>query len=74
MDNMLDLRLWDALVGVAIAKHSGHLTVMRFTTNWRISFGTPTSNEAIDKMFDGKTFAEAAIEALRNAAGGDVPF
>jgi hypothetical protein len=49
MYNPTDAQLWNALEGVARAKHGGHLTVMRFTTNWRISFGTPNSHEDIDK-------------------------
>jgi hypothetical protein len=42
----------------------GHFTVMRFTTNWRVGFGTPSDREDIDQMHVGPTFEEAAWAAL----------
>lgn len=41
-------------------EHSdGHLTVMRFTSGWRISLSTPSSREHIQTMIHGETFDEA---------------
>ena len=54
--DMLELR--------AAATADGHFTVMRFTTNWRVSLDTPRSREDIQEMFEGQTFEEAAIKAL----------
>ena len=48
----------------AAEDHDGHLTIMRFTTNWRVAFGTVDDRFQIDAMPCGKTFAEAAIAAL----------
>jgi hypothetical protein len=55
-----DLRLLKKLIKVA----DGHLTIMKFTTNWRIGFGTPIDRTDIDALAPGITFAEAARAAL----------
>lgn len=26
---------------ISVEKYDGHLTIMRFTTNWKVAFGTP---------------------------------
>lgn len=56
----------DCLIEVANRHYSGHLTILKFTTNWRVEFKTP-SDEG-DAFFDawpvGKTFEEAAAAAL----------
>ena len=44
--------------------HDGHFTVMRFTTNWRVGFGTPDCREDIDTFCSGRSFEEAALEAI----------
>lgn len=55
---------------VAKNDFGGHFTIMKFTTNWRVGFGTPGSRCDIDQMWEGKTFAEAAERALKVAADG----
>lgn len=45
----------------------GHFTVMKFTTNWRVGFGTPASRCDIDQMWEGETFAKAANEIATTA-------
>ncbi len=52
---------------VARAKQvaDGHLTIMKFTTNWRVGFGTVTDYIEISELPVGSTFEEAAIIALR---------
>ena len=44
----------------------GDFRIMKFTTNWRVCFGTVEWREDIEKMPVGKTFAEAAQKALAN--------
>jgi hypothetical protein len=41
---------------------------MRFTTNWRVGFGTPHDYADIAAMAVGRTFAEAAQNALAELA------
>lgn len=59
-DTLMLARLQD----VAKRKHDGHLTILRFTTNWRVGFLTPTSREEVNSLAVGSTFAEAASRAL----------
>src|SRR5262245_37806797 len=59
-----DVALFRDLVGVAEQVSDGHFTVMRFTTNWRVGFCTPEDREEISRMWEGRTFAEAALRAL----------
>jgi hypothetical protein len=60
----VDLALLNELVAVARERHDGHLTVMRFTTNWRVGFGTLRERSDISRIPKGATFAEAARVAL----------
>jgi hypothetical protein len=58
------------LIDTADEHFHGHVTIMKFTTNWRVGFGTPWqvySNRADDvDMMAGKTLEEAATKALAN--------
>lgn len=48
-------------------KHSeGHFTIMKFTTNWRISFSTPQDRDDISEMFVGQTLEEAVEKAIKS--------
>ncbi len=55
-----------------IAKsRNGHLTVVRSTTNWRVTFMNPSGREVIDAAHVGKTLEEAlgaAIAAIASDA------
>jgi hypothetical protein len=68
---MTKAELMQTLEEIANAEFDGHFTVMKFTTNWRVCFGTvmeANSFEPGDKdheMCEGKTFEEAAIAAIR---------
>jgi hypothetical protein len=68
--NMTDSEWLEALTKRAVEICDGHLTIMRFTGNWRVGFGTLNSDDyvshrmAIAQMPAGKTFAEAAAIAL----------
>ena len=57
------------LEAVADGRFDGHLAVLKFTTNWRIGFETPTGRDGIVAMASGKTFHDAALKAL--AAAGE---
>ena len=62
-----DSELMSMLVKYADYQHDGHLTVMKFTTNWRVGFGTPYDREDIERLAVGSTFAEAAKAALKSS-------
>ena len=59
-----DLGLMNRLVDVAREHHDGHVTIMRFTTSWRVGFSTPSDRFDIGRMSSGATFEEAAQAAL----------
>lgn len=44
---------------------SGHLTIMKFTTNWRVGYGTPSDDghtrDFIGCLTEGKTLYEALV-------------
>ena len=56
-----DFLLLPTLVEIANKRFDGHLVVIKFTTNWRVGFSV---DDEIAKLSVGKTFAEAATEAL----------
>jgi hypothetical protein len=54
------------LLATTIAKeeHDGHLTIMKFSTNWRVGFGTPCAKDEIQLLAEGKTMEEALSKAI----------
>jgi len=44
-------------------RFDGHLTILKFTTNWRVGYGTPSDDghlwDSIELMAEGKTLREA---------------
>jgi len=64
-DESLDLL--QHLEAVAKKKFDGHLTIMRFTTNWRVGFLQPGDRDEIELMPEGRSFEEAALKALVDA-------
>jgi hypothetical protein len=61
--------LMDRLQAIADQKFGGHLTILKFTTNWRICFGSPYEEDLwndIQKMPVGRSFAEAAQKAVND--------
>jgi hypothetical protein len=68
-----EVEMFNRLQDVANQKFDGHFTIMKFTTNWRVSFGTPHDGsqfgvrDYIDSMSVGLTFYEAAQNALEAA-------
>jgi hypothetical protein len=66
-----EAKLMQRLVNVATALTDGHLTIMRFTGNWRVGLGTPSERDGIDAMSVGDTFeaaAQALLEELKKTA------
>jgi hypothetical protein len=67
---MTKAELMQRLQEIANAEFDGHFTVMKFTTNWRVCFGTPLepyNYEPIAEtlgMCAGETFEEAAMAAI----------
>jgi hypothetical protein len=62
---MTDAEIFEKLIATANEISDGHLTILRFTTNWRVGFGTHEDGyKDIDYIPSGKTFAEAAMKAL----------
>jgi hypothetical protein len=52
---MSEAELLNRLEAVANGSFNGHFTVMKFTTNWRVGFGTSTGRCDIDRMWPGNT-------------------
>lgn len=48
---------------IANEKFDGHLTIMKFTTNWRVTFGTFGERFEIGAMPEGK-FLDDALDKL----------
>lgn len=66
METIDEIVLMKRLQEVANEKFNGHLSILKFTTNWRISFETPSNRDDISRMAVGLTFGEAARKALEN--------
>jgi hypothetical protein len=63
-----DFELLASLIERANNNHDGHLTIMKFTTNWRVGFFTPNDRGDIKCLAGvGQTFSEAANSALSAA-------
>ena len=59
-------QLLSLLTARADTNHDGHLTIMKFTTNWRVGFGTVSDRDDIGKLAEGSTFEDAAGKVLAN--------
>jgi len=60
-------RIFERCKQVANKKFDGHMTLYKFTSNWRFCFGTP-DDLRIDTvyLYEGKTPEEAMEKALEN--------
>jgi hypothetical protein len=65
---MTKAELMQRLEEIANAEFGGHFTVMKFTTNWRVCFGTVMEAHSWKpgdvEMCEGRTFEEAAWRAI----------
>lgn len=52
------------LIEIAKQRYDGHFTIMRFTKNWRVCFGTVDNETEIGGMTAGKTLEEAIAQAV----------
>ncbi len=52
------------LTALADLLADGHYTICKFTTNYRVSLGTPADREFIDKMSEGASITEAITNLL----------
>lgn len=69
---MDDNVIFKCLQEIADEYFDGHFTIMKFTTNWKISFFTPNDRDDINmKMFTGKTFYEAFKNLIGIESGGN---
>jgi hypothetical protein len=66
--NLQDLETFQRLVNHAARHHDGRLTIYRFMTNWRVGFISPSEREDVEAASEGKTFREAANNALSREA------
>ena len=55
---------------IAQEKHDGHLTILRFATEWTCAFGTITEQEEINKLPGCQTLQEARASLLAEALTG----
>lgn len=62
-----EIHLWRELIRVAEQRYDGHLTIMKFSTNWRVGFVTPVDRDEIAKLPVGETFIRAAESALKGS-------
>ena len=68
----MKLTQFDLLKAYADKYYDGHFTVMKFTTNYRVAFGTISANdydelrEEISRMAEGKSLEFACYNAIQN--------
>ena len=56
---------------LACEKADGHLTILRFTTGWKVAIGTPSlfgteGRDEVEKLKSHKTLAEALANLIAN--------
>jgi hypothetical protein len=74
---MTKAELMQRLETIANAEFGGHFTVMKFTTNWRVCFGTVMTAYSYEpgdqdkEMCEGRTFEEAAMMAIETRRNAD---
>lgn len=68
----MKLTQFDLLKTYADKYYDGHFTVMKFTTNYRVAFGTIHANdydqlrEGISRMAEGKSLESACLNCIKN--------
>ena len=69
----IDVDLFEFAQTLANKYSDGHLTIMKFTSNWRVSFSTPSERADIDRMAEGETLQEALGQAIAYLGLDKVP-
>lgn len=59
--------LFDLAEELAVAKRDGHMTIMRFTTGWKVIFRTPDMTQEERREVNAVAGAEDLGTAIRNA-------
>lgn len=59
-------KLLEQLENYANKYYDGHYTILKFTTNWKVGFGTVNERDQIDKLEGFKTLKEAIVNCLLN--------
>ena len=66
-----NLETYRVIETIANEWFDGHFTLLRFTTNWRLVFGTPTVSDLeqvpVALLPVGETLEEALVAALKEA-------
>jgi hypothetical protein len=70
---MSDEGIWfDEAMEIANSEYDGHLTIMKFSTNWRVGFGTPSAFDYVEyrgmiqRMPVGITLEDACARAVKS--------
>ena len=70
MSHITDAAAFAAAKAIADSSFDGHMTVMKFTTGWRLSFGVqPIGRDEIAQMAFGNTLQEALAKAITQQKG-----
>jgi len=66
LDDVSESNLLKIAFSVADRDSDGHLSIFKFTTNYRVGLETPTDDirEYINKLYEGRTLKEALLEFL----------
>lgn len=59
-------KLLEQLEERAIKYYGGNYTILRFTTNWKVVFGTVNEREQIDELEGFRSLKEAIVNCLLN--------
>ena len=70
MMTQIEAELMRQLVADADERFGGQLTILKSTTDWRISFEAPSDRGGIAAMAAGTTFGNAARNALAAVGEG----
>jgi hypothetical protein len=70
--NEVEAQLWAEVKRIADEFYDGHFTVFKFTTEWRVGFGTPlVGGSGVDWRLAGhgcgRSFFSAARDAIINS-------
>lgn len=62
----IEIPLFQKAILIARKKEDGHLTICKFTTNWKVGGGTSDSREEMSYLATGKTLAEALRKYIKD--------
>lgn len=68
-----DFTAFQRIIDIADAGHDGHVTIMKFTTGWKVVFGTPIMDQADREYLWNSIPGEASISAAMKHAIANRP-